>query len=305
MVVRKGPGAWRTSRYLFNLLRFAALAAAVGFGLVYPNLQAYLTLHPTRYLADFTPADMGLAYEEISFPGDGITIRGWFVPGTRGKALILVHGTPGERSAMLPYGLALHREGYSLLLFDLRAHGQSGGDITTLGYREPKDMLGAVAFLKEQRRVNSIGALGTSLGAVVVLQAAALSADIKAVVADGAFATLQEVINEQRRRGPWLLFLAMPLVQMFGEWQGGFRAGQVRPIDAVGQIAPRPALFIHGLRDDFIPYPHSIRLYEAAGEPKQLWLVPQAYHSGARAVDPAEYDRRVRAFFEKALGPSP
>jgi fermentation-respiration switch protein FrsA (DUF1100 family) len=91
------------------------------------------------------------------------------------------------------------------------------------------------------------------------------------------------------------------LVTWFGEREAGLRIRQVRPVDDVVQIAPRALLFIHGERDPVIDVSNSLRLYEAAREPKELYLIPNAGHGGLLAADPAEFERRVVGFLDTHL----
>lgn len=84
-------------------------------------------------------------------------------------------------------------------------------------------------------------------------------------------------------------------------WRHGYRFSQARPIDAVGQIAPRPLLIIHGAADTLVPVSHAHRLYQAAGEPRELWVVPAIEHCGAYFLDRPAYCRRVSAFLDQYL----
>jgi fermentation-respiration switch protein FrsA (DUF1100 family) len=88
------------------------------------------------------------------------------------------------------------------------------------------------------------------------------------------------------------------LVIWFGEREVGLRIRQVRPVDDVPQIGPRAILLIHGEQDPTVDVSNSRRLYEAAREPKELYLVPNAGHGGLLAADPAEFERRVVGFFD-------
>ncbi|MBI2862815.1 MAG: alpha/beta fold hydrolase [Chloroflexi bacterium] len=294
------PLSWR---YWRNLLIFALAVAVLAFSVAYPYLQAYRLLHPPRAQAQATPADLGLTYEDVVFPSQGALLQGWFIPATRREAIILVHGTPGERSSLLALVPPLHHQGYPILLFDLRAHGTSGGAMTTLGYLETDDVLAAVDFLSSRQEVDSeaIGALGLSLGAAAVLRAAGRSPQLRAIVADSSYSDLPALIRDQSRLGPPLWRLTMPLIWAFGEWQAGFRAADVSPLAAMPRISPRPVLLIHGTADDLVPYSHSERLYAAASNSTELWLVPDAGHVGALGMDEQEYDQRVVAFFDRAF----
>ncbi|MBI3968149.1 MAG: alpha/beta hydrolase, partial [Chloroflexi bacterium] len=186
-------------RYVVNLMLFTIAVAVVGGYGVLPYLGARQTLRPERVPAGRTPASLGWEYEEIAFQGAGVRLAGWFVPGRSPKTVILVHGTPAERSSLLELGRGPRARGFSLLFYDQRAHGQSGGEVTTLGYLEPHDLLGAVDYLRSRSDTANqpIGALGVSLGAASVIGAAALSPEIRAVAADSLFASLGEVIEER------------------------------------------------------------------------------------------------------------
>lgn len=119
------------------------------------------------------------------------------------------------------------------------------------------------------------------------------------VVADSAFATLQDALDNNRRM---LGFMAVvfPLERTYAQWQGGFRAEQVRPIDAVRSVSPRPVLFIHGTADPVVPPENSVRMYNAAADPKDLWLVPGAEHVKSHEASPEEYAQRVGDLFRRA-----
>jgi len=133
-----------------------------------------------------SPAECGLEYEEVSFPAsDGVTLRGWWVPSPGAeRALILLHGQAGSMDPDVQYLPALHAAGFHVLQFDFRAHGRSAGRLSTIGYLEIQDVLGAVAFVRD-KGVYRVGLLGFSMGARVAILAAPLLAEVRAVVADG------------------------------------------------------------------------------------------------------------------------
>ncbi|PZS00663.1 MAG: hypothetical protein DLM69_06190 [Candidatus Chloroheliales bacterium] len=191
-----------------------------------------------------------------------------------------------------------------MLLFDFRGHGKSGGKHSSIGYKERRDLYAAVRYVKSRPEVDPerIGVIGVSMGAATAILTAAECAAIKAVVADSSFATLRDVVYQGFRNtfklpGP---VVAGPLM-MFSEMFSGFRASQVRPIDVVNLIAPRPIMFIHSQADQLINYSHCDRLFEAAAEPKSRWLVADASHARAGELYYDEYMARVNDFFEQNL----
>ena len=298
--MRKMPAYWRK---LFTFLFVTIFGGSLlMLFVILPAFSAYTFLHPTRWEPSRTPAALGMAYEEVQFPGDGIELAAWFIPGPTSRTVVLLHGMHSERSQLLDIAYALHQRGFSLLLCDLRAHGASGGTTTTYGFKEPQDVLGAIAYLKARPDVDSaaIGLMGYSLGAATALLVAARSDDVKGVVADSSFATLQDAF-ESNRQGLGFLGLLFPLIQTYTHWAGGFQTAQVRPIESVGMVSPRAVLFIHGDEDRVIPLENSVRLYQAAKAPKELWVVPGAGHVEAMKGAPPGYFQKVGDFFDQAL----
>ncbi|SRR5579884_1618049 len=292
-------------------LLLGSLVALLG---VLPVVMASTLLHPPRVASTATPADVGLTYEDVVIPAPGADLRGWYVPGDGQAAVVLVHGVPGNRGQMLPLVPALHAAGFDVLLYDQRAQGSSGGEAVTYGYREAADLAVAADYLRARSGARRVGALGVSLGGAVVLLGAGEGARVDAVVADSAFADLEALIDEGTPMRMFLLGQALlgsavgaawerlaPLVLWHAERESGLRAAAVRPLDVIAAISPRPLLLIHGEADRLFSYRNSVRLYERAGRPKALWLVPDGQHGTVRNQYPAEYDRRVVQFFQQAL----
>jgi len=278
---------------------------------VFVGISGYLGYTMTRVHrvpVTGSPDLLGLAYENVSFPGidKNITLRGWLLPGqNKGQIIIMVHGVDANRvdasigTLEIASGLVAH--GFSVLMFDLRGHGESDGNMVSGGYYEKRDLEGAANFAKE-RGFTHIGVLGFSLGAVTSILAAAEDQDIDAVVSDSSFADLTDIMKSEfskRTKAPQ--FLLNPLLFMIKiMYRVDFNA--VKPVECVGQIAPRPVFFIHGEADDGIPFKHALKLWEASHNPQaELWIVPGAGHTRAYKTNPEEYMSRVTAFFDSAL----
>lgn len=234
---------------------------------------------------------------------DGLQLAAWYVPSHNEAALILVHGIGTNRGDLLPLTRDLAAKGYGLLLFDLRAHGDSDGRFSTLGLREVLDVRAALDYLQRRSEVNGqrIGIYGNSLGAAVAIMAAAEIPQLRSVVADSGFASVSWIVERQFNavvRAPgWMA----PLVVAVGSWQTGVNPDDLAPVRRIATISPRPILIIHGERDSTFLLDNARLLAQAAGEPRELWIVPGAPHSGAYAADPAAYVERVSAFFERSL----
>jgi fermentation-respiration switch protein FrsA (DUF1100 family) len=249
-----------------------------------------------------TPADRGLAYRDVTFAAsDGVALRGWYLPSQNGAAVIVGHGIGGHR-ALAPAEV-LARNGYGVLTFDWRAHGESGGHLCTFGYYEARDAAGALAWLQEQPGVDPerIGMLGESMGAVAGIRAAAQMPGIRAVVADSPYPSLEEGVRNIWRGTGLPTFPFVPLQIALGEWQTGHRLDDMQPLDDVAAISPRPILILAGGRDPIIGPDAGQRFHAAAGEPKELWFEPDLGHTSFLSARPAEYERRVVDFFDAAL----
>jgi fermentation-respiration switch protein FrsA (DUF1100 family) len=200
--------------------------------------------------------------------------------------------------------LRFREAGYNVLCFDFRAHGLSGGRFTSVGHHETNDVIGAVQYLKQRPEVDArrIGAIGFSMGAAATIQAAARCPDIAAIVADSAYASFVDAAKYSFRlvtRVPHSLFA--PIAMRWAKLMMNVDASQLRPIDAIGRIAPRPVMLTHGVLDEIVPVRHAHTLFKAAEEPKELWIVPGAHHVGARDQDPDGYFLKVERFMRQSL----
>ena len=302
-------GLSKGRRYWLNLLGAFVVASLIGTAVVLLDLSyrnARALVGPRRSLIASTPAESGLSFEPITFTSpDGLRLAGWYIPSHNGATIILCHGLGANRVGMLPQAALLAEHGYGSFLFDFRAHGESEGEMVTYGYAETDDVLAAVDYLLSRPDVDPqrIGTLGGSLGAATAIRAAARSTHLKAVVAESAFTSLEDEVASSFTAFSGLpAFPFAPLTVAFAQRQTGLRISEVRPIDDIPSIAPRPVFIIHGTDDDLIPAEQGLRLYEAAGDPKELWMVDMMGHGSALGIFPDEYERRVIGFFDKALG---
>jgi alpha-beta hydrolase superfamily lysophospholipase len=278
-----------------------------------PVLQSYVLAHPRRLMTELSAEDVGGTVERVMFwATDGVELVGWFVPGEGGEArdgrtVVYSHGSGANGPSTYSSAAFLNHAGYNVFLFDHRAHGQSGGRKTTLGPLEVRDLDGAVAYLRSRPDVDPerIGAWGGSMGSGVVIGAAAGNPAIKAIVADSVYADMAELWHRFGyvgvRRTPIRWSWGVPMRWATWLWTGQDIAA-FKPVELIGRISPRPVLIIHGERDNAAcTVSDARRLYQASGEPKELWIAPGAGHGAAHALHPQEYETRVRAFFDAAL----
>jgi hypothetical protein len=277
----------------------AAAAVVAAFLVLLPVASAIVATHRARETA--AVADLGRPYRDVTFStADGLRLAGWFVPSLNGAAVIAVPG----RSGPVRQARMLARNGYGVLLYDRRGEGASDGDFNAFGWDDAADVVAAARFLTaEGIAPDRIGGLGLSVGGEAMLEAAATSGLLRAVVSEGAGA--RSLAEHWDDPGP--ATLGKPITPLAAQTAAlVVLTGRGPPpsiADLVGDIAPRPLLLIRGLEGQ--PQERLNRVYlAAAGAPKSLWEVAGAGHTAALPARPAEYERRVAGFFDRALLPA-
>lgn len=260
-------------------------------------------IFPVRRSPAATPADYGLNAEAITVKArDGLDLKGWWIPGAapaRGT-IVFSHGYAGDCSPDLIYAPMFHQAGFNVCLFDYRAHGASQGTWTSLVYFERRDLLAVLDFLR-MRGVTQVGLIGFSMGGAIALATASLSPMVVGTVSDCTFAELKTIVRNAaivRQVPPLLASVIGWLVVLLASVRLRANLFSADPIHWVGKIAPCPVLIMHGTADEAIPVTEAQRLFDAAREPKQLWIVPGAKHRQIEEVAKEEYRRRVLEFFE-------
>lgn len=289
----------------------------LGFIFLMPLFNFLLGIHPPWFTTDDDPKRYGLAYEKVSFQTeDGLTLRGWFIPaasaarqpkGQGGMAwntcatILVGHGYPFDKANILRHALFLHPR-FNLLLFDFRYFGESDGAYTTAGLLETRDVQAAVEYVKGRKDIEAagIGAMGFSMSASSFILAR--HPDIKAIVADSPYASLEGVIARQFFFLPG--FTKWPLVALtkfYARLFLGVSVTDADPAEAVREL-PSPLLIIHGDADSQIPIEHSQTIFANANpDTTELWVVPGADHGFAHGLESYRYELRVQRFFERSL----
>lgn len=283
-------------------LLFGALFLCVGLYILIPAFLTFLSVHPSRAAIDVDPlTDYGLEYERVSFTtSDDLKLFGWYIPSQNGAAVIAVHEYGGNRTGMLPHAAFLARHGYGVLLFDLRAHGESQGDVFALGWDADRDIYAALDFLSEEAGIepDRIGVLGISVGAEAGIEAAAGDKRIKALVAEGvSYRTVADIVATED---------TITLSQVPGVWvmvnTARLLSGAEPPPATqvlIARIAPR-ALFLIAANVPEEQLPNQV-YYRAAGEPKFLWEPTDTEYATALETYPEEYEEKVIDFFDEFL----
>ena len=246
------------------------------------------------------PADLGA--RTVQFHSEsGADIHGWFISGEKGAgAIVLMHGVRSNRLSMLSRARFLSRAGFSVLLFDFQAHGESTGKNITFGYLESRDARAAVEFLRTVAPGEKIGVLGVSMGGAATLLASP-PLDVDAIVLEMVYPSISQAVSNRltMRLGRWAGVLT-PLLTIQLNLRLGFSADELKPVEKVRGITI-PKLFIVGAEDQHTTLAESEQLFAAAAEPKELWVVNGAKHVDLHALKKEEYEQRVVSFFKPRL----
>ena len=293
-------------------------------------IVAYLSrmmISPPRQGLWATPADLGMAYEEVQFPArDGLRLSGWFIPAAGPDAekkttLILVHGWPWNRLGttaetiltdlpgsaplqLLHLSQALNRSGFNILMFDLRNHGQSASSIpVTFGLQESNDLLGALDHLADRQDVDSerIGVIGFSIGANTLLFALPRTDLIQAAVAvQPTSATVFSSRYAANLLGP-LGRIPLAISALIYQAVGGLRLSAIDPIFAAAGASTTPVLYIQGTGDKWGSVENVSDMVRATPNALEPFLVETSDRFGGYqyVIDNPDL---VRAFFEEQIG---
>jgi fermentation-respiration switch protein FrsA (DUF1100 family) len=246
--------------------------------------------------------------EEVHFfTSDRVEIAGWFLPSKLNKkAIILVHGMNSSRTAEMggrfpEFAAGLNREGFTILMIDLRGHGQSGNARFTFGITERRDVIAAVNWLKNRGyQPKAIGVLGVSMGASTAIGATAEDSDIGALVTDSAYAEVYPVMQQNWSNVSGLPNIFLPSTMMFGSWLTGYDLTTSKPVNEIGSIVPRPVLIIHSRSDPFTSVNQAYAL-KSANPLSIYWETSTTKHAESYNIDSRTYISKVSNFFSQNL----
>jgi uncharacterized protein len=292
---RDGSRWWRYPRRAL----LAGVAVLVAFVALIPVSIAYVVTHALR--AHVPAPNLGAPYEEVEFTtSDGLLLKGWYIESQNGAAVISFPG----RASTQERAEFLAKHGYGVLLFDRRGEGESEGDPNLFGWQGESDVHAAVTFLQARPDVDPerIGAIGLSVGGEIMIEAAAESKALKAIVSEGASGrsvrdiaanpggTWQELIGNS---------VATAATAVFTD--------NVPPADLKSLVPDMSAaaFFIYGEKGQPTEEPANRAFYKNARGDKEIWEVPGSGHMGGTKAQPQEYERRVVAFFDRHLLSSP
>ncbi len=278
---------------------------AVVLALVYLSVSYYIAdsaLDAEANPLEESPGDFALDYEDAEFSPRGwpdITLRGWWMPARDPQGVVIrTHGIDSTRSSMLGMVPALVTNGYSVLAFDLRGHGESDHAQMGAGIHESDDLLGAVDYVIRERgaRPGTIFLHGNSYGGAIALMAGWREPAVVGVFADSAFATLSDlVVQEVARRTSapsWLASALRPGVVLMARLTRGVDVGSVRPAEDAARY-PYAIGLAHCDIDDRIPISHLHRIRSQLRHPPQVTVYEGCAHGDAWDDYPSSYEENL------------
>lgn len=265
----------------------------VGLGFMGLALLKYLSLiNPKRVKSDVTPTNYGIEYKKVTFlTEDGLKLAGWWVPGnTRAKGTIIVgHGYPFDKANIFEATEWLHPE-FNLFYYDHRSFGDSEGKYTTGGIKEVKDIEAAIKYVKN-KQTKPIGLYGYSMSAAAMLMAP--DDDVKAIVADSSYATVDHVLNHMFPR-----LISWPFAKL-GHLCGALAGVDLdkSPLEAI-KNKKVPVLLLHGELDEQVPVENTELLYKAAKGKTLFISLPNVNHNFV--VDDS-MKKTIKKFFKESF----
>ncbi len=284
---------WPKSIFVFAVK--AAVVLTIGT-IIASFAEVNDVLHPPRiipqgktlrkYNIDYRPVDLITA--------DGIRLSAWYTPPQNGAVILLAHGYGNKRPEWV-YAL-LARKKYGVLAWDARAHGESEGSISTIGYLEVQDVKAALDYVLAQPGVEHVGAWGGSMGGATLIRAAAQFPQIEALFIDSSFTSLEDEFD-------YLVPYPVinPLAKFIVSSGTGLSLNSVNPLNDIAAISPRPVYIVQGTGDTVAPPDSGQKLFNAAGEPRFLWQQENVPHLSGYLDNPRRYQRRLIEFFDEWL----
>jgi pimeloyl-ACP methyl ester carboxylesterase len=280
--------------------------------------------------------DLGIEFVPIEIPilfaraPNNKVLRGWFIEAPdKSKKLCMVccHGAGRDRRAWLRHIPSILKSGCAVLLFDLQEHGVSDGQQRGICWAtySPGDCCAALHYARNKLGFEKTIAMGTSMGGVSVILAAALGpgaisstsaaqtpprydCPVSSCYADGVIAEnpfqsrrvlIAEVVRDAASKIPVLSLAAETIGRVAGfvvMWRLG-ASKNVEPIDVISSIAPRPLLIMHGKQDAVVGWHHSTALHKEAAKPADaratLWLQDDCIHTGLLNADKAQFESQL------------
>lgn len=248
-----------------------------------------------------TPKEIGLDFESVTIRTPaGLQLESWYMPAANSKkGIIFVHGHGGSKNEGLRFAPSLHKAGFNLLAISLR---RNAGSFASMGYYEPEDVFASIDFLLNEKKLESIGLFGFSMGAATSILTMEKDQRVKAGLFSSGYASAMDVMSQSAKRDFGIPYYPLiPIVQIVLNLRGNMKIETVVPEDKIGNISPRPISIFHCDKDDYVDESHAERLFQAANEPKEKWIPVCSRHEQIWNYNKEESEKRAVSFFKKYL----
>lgn len=255
------------------------------------------------YFTKPVPAIIGEAPKELAADIVNIeNIRGWYHQSeSSSTCVLLLHGVRANRNSMIHRALFLKGLGYSVLLIDFQAHGETPGTEITFGYRESSNVKTAINFLRQTKQCKKVAAIGVSLGGAAALLGDK-PAQLNALILESVYPSIEQAVYDrlQARIGTFLAKIFAPLLYEQIPLRLDIQLNQLRPIESIKQLQS-PVFIISGTADKHTTRSETEQLFNAAPEPKKLWLIRDAAHEDLYLFAGHEYEQNIQNFLATYL----
>ena len=258
----------------------------------------YLAVRPIKITSSVTPASFGLPYEKVAFQtADHVLIKGWFIPSKKphAKTIILLHGYPADKGDILPSHIFLYQH-FNLFLFDFRYFGESEEVYSTIGKKETLDLQAALAYL-HKRGIHEVGVWGFSMGGAVALMSAPSAPEIKAIVAESAYARL-DMLADSHYPIPGLNYVIGQGLRLWSRLFLNIDISTVRPDQSIATLTI-PILLIYVKNDAVINYQHALIMQRAIQGKTNMRMI--TVEDGQHGTPIENYQPVIEKFFTDAL----
>jgi alpha-beta hydrolase superfamily lysophospholipase len=236
---------------------------------------------------------------------DGMNINAWYQPSSIGKSVILLHGYKMDSGEMAPIAAMLTRHGMGVIMPDLRAHGDSEGDLITFGAHEWQDIQAAADYIAHEEPQSTLGILGNSMGGALSICYAASDARIRAVVAQSPYASMRHSLSQGIKYFTGLpAFPFVPLMRLFSLPYVDLDAEYISPVAMLSRLEHTPVMILMGGADEVVNPDGAEKLYAAGGETTHLWFEPELNHVNFHTEMEETFEEKIVDFFNASLKPA-
>ncbi|MGD6817121.1 alpha/beta hydrolase [Metabacillus sp. 84] len=299
--IKQKANRWRRAAYLGSGLGLVAANAFYG-------LSSYIiwrAMHPPKIALKKHPENFGIRTEEIHFKSsDGLTLKGWWMPVENSRKTVIFSHAYGLNRYNMPFPIfdlvkVFQSQGYNVLMYDFRNAGESDGNETTIALKEQLDLNGAIDFVKHVKEMDHIVLIGWSMGASTSLLTGCMHSDVKGIIADSPFASLDTYVMdsfEYWTKLPRFIGRVSSYVTKLNFL--GFKPHLVKPIEVVREAKDKKIMIIHAKNDPAISCTESEKMKQA-NDSLELWQPEMGGHIEAYRLNKPEYEQRIVSFLKE------